>query len=736
LKTKENLTDKLKYIGLDLENIPDKLNFYGNVNIKIHKNYMEKSYKVYRYIDVNDIEIFLVPTNRLSDYTEKCAKALPLGAYLHTETDEETQRNIEFLNLIRELQIEDIEQIVKQQNQLNKRIPYKVQYDKDYLWQIYYSDVSKKYYMLAPIKETECTALFYIIKKQLENKPCKIYVPICYANYSNKYLIKQEIEELEKYLCYFTKEWPLTHEVYDNEEHLSLQVVGKTIIYDTIKSEYKIELQDQGEAEEFYKLLKALFILETQLSNYYKFNLKLDENGQIHFYKDEEEITYECLISFIKQEYITGLERSIKDKENKINLDKELKTLKALAKKLDEEYFEREKQISTFLECKKTFLGKIKYFFKYKKKKTEINDTESNEKVEPNKLKYCERLPVKEAYTLEELLELYSNIEQEENAIKDLELDIEALNKRIDILKIKLENAKFYIKEIDKHKKSIFEFWKFTNKDDAKQLNAGKTEQTKPKKLKKTFKYDLDFEDLSKQMDKTQREVLSKEETDNVYLITTEVICDINAVLNNKKIKEEHLEGLKQELEKEAQITDFDVFGSITGSKEKMRELGNIKHRENEKNKFAILNINKETTINEYQERIKGIAGSIQQSIEKQKNKIEIPIYKIGKIEKGLNVFYINPENALKHASKKEEKLHKVILSEGINYLPLTNIIYYNNVNKTLPLGMNVSDGILINTNNLELVKEDKTQNYVITMNSKNEPKALKLEIYNYSIKN
>ena len=149
---------------------------------------------------------------------------------------------------------------------------------------------------------------------------------------------------------------------------MSIVIVGKTTIYDTVKSEYKIELNEQGIAEDYYKLLKALFILETQLSHYYKFDLKLDRKGNIHFYFDKKEINYKELIPFIKNEYVKGLEKIIKTKETKINLEKNLKTLKTLSKELDKEYFEKEKQISTFLECKKTFFGKFKYYFKYSKK--------------------------------------------------------------------------------------------------------------------------------------------------------------------------------------------------------------------------------------------------------------------------------------------------------------------------------------------------------------------------------
>lgn len=628
METNENLTEKLEYIGLDLNNIPDKLNFFQNINFRVRKNYIEENYKVYKYVNVNDIEIFLTPTHRLTDYTEKYAKALPIGAYLNMDTEENIERNVEFLKLLKNLQIEDIEELDAKQKELNKNIPYTVNFDKDYLWQIFYSDIAHKYFMLMPIKETECTALFYVIKKQLENKDQKIFVPICYADYSNKFLDTDEIDEIAKHLCFFAKDWPMLYEVYDKDEALSMQIVGKATIYDTIKSEYKIELKSQGEAEDFYKLLKALFILETQLSYHYKFKLKLDKKGSVHFMFDKKEITYKDLISFIKKEYIKGLEKLIKAKETKINLEKKLKKLKELSSNLDKEYYEKEKQISTFLECKKTFFGRVRYFIKYKKVISKTSDEKPAEKEEKTNLKYCERTEIKEVYTLEELLSLYKNLDTENNNIKDLELDIEAIEKRIDILSLKIKNANLYIKEIDKHKKSIFEFWKFTNKDDAKQLNEGTQEVYQTKKLKKTFNYELDFEDLSKQFDKTEREIFSKEETDDIYIASTNVLEDINDALNGFKIAEDHLKMLKDEMVNTDKVITFDIFGSISSSKDQIKTLGNIKHRENEKNKFAVLNIKDTTTIVEYKQRIEQIIESLKESLAKYKNPVEIPIYK------------------------------------------------------------------------------------------------------------
>lgn len=629
METNENLTQKLNYIGLDLNNVPERLNFLQNINFRIHKNFNEKNYKIYRYINVQDIEIFLTPTNRITDYTEKCAKALPIGAYLNSNTEEDIERNVEFLKLIKDLQLSDLQLLEDEQKKLNKNIPYSVAFSKDYLWQIYYSDISKKYFMLAPIKENDCSALFYVIKKQLENKNSKIYVPICYSNYSNAFLDKQQIEELEKDLCFFAKDWPLIYEVYNIEDNASMQILGKANIYDAIKSEYKITLQEQGEAEDFYKLVKALFILETQLAHHYKFNIKLDRKGMLHFIFDNTEIGYQDLIPFVKKEYIKGLEMLIKAKETNINLDKKLKSLKMLSKELDGEYYEKEKQISTFLECKKSFFGRVRYFIKYKKVSIQTPTKPVIAKEETGTLKYCERAEIKETYTIEELLTLYNTLDKEINSIKDFELDIEAINKRIDILRVKIKNANLYIKEIDEHKKSIFEFWKFTNKDEAKQLNKGVETEIKTKKLQKTFNYELDFEDLSKQMDRRERELFTKEETDSIHIATTQIIDDINAIINKQKITEKRLEEIKNQMQETNRINSFDIFGSTITSSDSVKTLGNIKHRENEKNLFTTLNINADTTLKEYTNTLKQILKNIEHSIEKYKNPIEMPIYKV-----------------------------------------------------------------------------------------------------------
>ena len=439
----------------------------------------------------------------------------------------------------------------------------------------------------------------------------------------------------------------------------------------------------------------------------------------------------------IKQEYLKGIKEITKIKEIKVKLSKELKKLKKEANNLNEEYYEKEKQISIFLECKKTFFGKIKYFFKYKKvdnsKKAASTDKKKEEQA--GTLKYFEKLEIKEHYNLETLLNLYENLDVENNDIRNLEQDIEAMHQRINMLELKIKNANQYIKEIDKHKKSIFEFWRFTNKPEAQALNEGtETPQEKRKmKIKKTFNYITDLEDIGKQFDKEVRDILNKEETDSVFIATTEIFEDINLLLNNQEIPEEHLNTLKEKLIEENKNKTVDIFGSIAESQEKIKILGNIRHRENEKNRFPILLLKENTTLEEYKQILQKIIETIDSSIKKFKTSIDIPVYKVGNLKNKLNIFYINPEEALEHSNKTKENLYKLNLTEGTNCLPLTNIIYYNNENKTLPLGMMISTGILLNTDKLNFKKEEKDTNYKIKFHE-NETKAVELDIYKYDI--
>ena len=361
----EGISDKIEYLGLDLDNIPENIKKFEPLRYRVSKIYDEKQYRQYRYVPIKDIQILLSPTNRLDDLNEKYKKARPLCEYLDKDNEENILKYTTFLNMLKNMDIEEVEEIEKEQTNLNKNIPFKVKFHGNYLWQIYYSENTNKYFMIVPTEDTDYSTFFYLLKKQIENrKTGKIFVPISNVRYSNKYLKSSEFEDIENYLWLFTKDWPLIYEVYNREDELSIQIIGETNVYEKIKTLYKVELRTESEANEFYKLVKALFILQTELPNFYNFETNINKDGTLEFYLEGQKIEYKHMVEFIREQYKIGLKRRKEIKTKIRKYKKTLKQLQELSASQEIEYLAKEKQISTFLECKKTFFGKFKYYFK------------------------------------------------------------------------------------------------------------------------------------------------------------------------------------------------------------------------------------------------------------------------------------------------------------------------------------------------------------------------------------
>ena len=377
-------------------------------------------------------------------YQKNIGKAVPLYEYLIPEKEESIERHTKFLEMVKNLEADKIEEISEEQKILNKQVPFKIKYPKDYLWQIYYSEYTNKYFMLVTIEDLEYSAFFYLLKQQLAGNKGKIFVPISYTDYSREYLTRTQETDIENYLWYFTKEWPLVYEVYDKENNLTVHITGKTNIFDEIKSDYKIKLKSKQEAEKFYKLLKALFIMQTEAPHYYNFEISIDEKGSLQFSLEGKKIIYEILSSFIKQEYLKAEEKDVKIKKELAKLEKSLSKIKEDSKQKEQIYLEKEKQISTFLECKKTFFGRVKYFFKNKKLTKPKQEQKKEEETKPNTLIEQEEYDeIKKYYTLEELIALYKKVNENEIRVKNLRLDEKALTNRLNNLNKKINYYKY-----------------------------------------------------------------------------------------------------------------------------------------------------------------------------------------------------------------------------------------------------------------------------------------------------
>ena len=229
--------------------------------------------------------------------------------------------------------------------------------------------------------------------------------------------------------------------------------------------------------------------------------------------------------------------------------------------------------------------------------------------------------------------------------------------------------------------------------------------------MEKAFDYNEDIEQLGKEMDKKNREKLSKEDCDNVYISETSILEDINSLRKEEKDNfDKRIEDLKQEALKTEILfssEDFDIFGAISEDKTKINTLGNIKHREIKKSKFRILDITKNTQNEQYIKRLKEIINGLDKALDKSSFGYNLNTYCASVLPldtENYNILYINPKNALEELKNCEKvNLYNIKLNENTKAIPLTNIIYYDNNNRTLPLGMDISDKVLVDLRKLKL---------------------------------
>ncbi len=724
---KDDIKKKLDYLGLNLNHLPRNVVEFEPLEFMVLKGYEEANhYKQYRYIPIRDIQILLSPTNRLDEIEKKYKKASPLRDYLDNKNERNITKHTTFLKMLKSMNIKQISEIEIEQAELSRKVPFKVKYKGNYLWQIYYAEETNKYFMLVPTEDSNYSTFFYLLKKQLETgRAGSVFVPIRNADYSSKYIKRRMFEEMENYIWEFAKEWPFIYEVYDKSNNLSIHIVGETEVYDGIKSPYRIKLSSKEETIKFFKLLKAMFILKTEASDFFDFKTSISRLGGIDFYFKDQLIEYKTISHFVNSQYKEIVERRRESSKLITKYRKMLEKLQKEASALDIEYLAKERQISTFLECKKTFFGKVKYYFKYSKKKQNKKKKENEiiekqeEKVNKTKLekrgRQYTKVVVKNNYTIDDLIKLCKEVQKIENTMKNLLMDINALKLKNKNMKLKIENAKSFIQEIDNHKKSIFEFWKYTNKDEVATLSKGEAvEVNVVKNVKKVFDYTQDLEQFGEKMDQIQRQLLTKDEMDSIFITTTTQLKVLNKVKRNRALPKDielSLKQIKRELKQQLLLTneeEFDVFGGRADTT--IRELNNKRHRENPKDKFKILEVNKNSKQIGYKLTLERMLDNINRALSKVRLNEDIVAYKAisgGRYDhKDINIFNFNPIKELKRAFKSDNPrvtIYKMNFSKGTHAIGYTNSIYYDNLHKTLPVGMNEDTKVLVDTSKLDL---------------------------------
>lgn len=768
---RNDLTLKLKYLGLDLKNIPECLQSFHPLEFNVSRLNNDKDHKVFRFVPIDKIEILLTPHLRSDSVREKYSDSMPLNRYLAGDRSEEgIELYTTFLKMLNDFSITDVENVSNIQKEMKDKVPFRVKYNKEHLWHLYYSPSVDRYFMMVCTKESTFAEFFYLLKKKIEiaKHPGKesptIFVPINYLNYSEMFLNRDEIVDCENYLWLFTKNWPVVYEVCDKKGKISLQIIGETFVFEDVTSTYKIVLQNSEDAIKFYKVLKALFIMQTEIKNKFHFLTKINSKNELELYFENKKITYENLASFIKEQYDFAKIEIEKKNKDIISLEKELKEYETQSHEMETEYIKKQREIGAFLECRKTFMGKMKYFFKSnkisKKIKKEVEKERFNLNINNEDVSNSINMKPIEAYmadkincTIEDLVVIYGMFEEANKKEQNLLQDKKAMELKIENLKRKLKNAETYIAEIDKHKRSIFEFWKFTSKDEILSLDSGNPEEEKVENnIQKVFDFESDFEVLGAEMDELQRRKLSKEETDSIFVTNSKIINVLNDLKNgnmNEMLIKETFFMLKEEFNKNRLTINeesFDIFGNITEDTRKLRYIGSRSHRENEKSEYKILNINKNIDEFDFTEKLQLILNYIDGALPKIHSKYNLSLYKLVEIPNVLdeNALIVADLNAQNELSSFEDigdgalNLLKINIKEDMPLLFFTNIIYYDNTNKTLPEGMNISSKVLIDTSkfNLKLISQNKfrTNNYFRESKNLILPKSKDIFVYEYDV--
>ena len=505
--------------------------------------------------------------------------------------------------------------------------------------------------------------------------------------------------------------------------------------------------------------------MKTETNNFFDFLTKINSKNELELYCDNIQMNYDNLTDYIKEKY-EDAKVLIEEKNNNIKkLNEKLQSLIKDTNNMETEYIKKQREIGAFLEYRKTFIGKMKYFFKSnnisKKIKNEVEKErfglelkQTNEESDIIDIKPLNTyMNDKELYTIEDLVVIFGLLENANKKEQDLFLDIKAMELKYENIKRKLKNSESYIAEIDMHKKSIFDFWKYTRKDEILTLESGEEQSTENNNIVKAFDFESDFEMLGASIDKLQKKKLSKEEFDSIFVANSKIINVLNELkkgnINDKLIKEA-FSNLKDEFTKNRLTINeesFDIFGNITGDARKPKYIGSRSHRENEKSIYKILEINKKIDEFDFTEKLQSILNYIEGAFPKIKSEYNMPLYKLLPIaneidNEALMVMDINAQNELKNYEEVGEgalNLIKINFKENMPLLFYSNIVFFDNTNKTLPEGMNLSSRVLIDCSRFEfkLINQTKfrTNNYFRESGNLILPKSKDIFVYEYDVK-
>ena len=121
----------------------------------------------------------------------------------------------------------------------------------------------------------------------------------------------------------------------------------------------------------------------------------------------------------------------------------------------------------------------------------------------------------------------------------------------------------------------------------------------------------------------------------------------------------------------------------------------------------------------------------------------DIAIYKLSSEEslneKSFEILNINPKEEIESGCENKEKVHlfKLNIKEKMPVMFYTNIIFYDNLNKTLPIGMDIGSKVLIDLYKFETKLVSRKDFFINELENefKNEIKLMQVYEYDLEIK-
>ena len=224
-------------------------------------------------------------------------------------------------------------------------------------------------------------------------------------------------------------------------------------------------------------------------------------------------------------------------------------------------------------------------------------------------------------------------------------------------------------------------------------------------------------------MDNLSRRILDKEELDSIYLATTNQLEVMNKIILDElepKEIDKYLKEIKTDLKNDKNITEedvIDIFGGLEEDTRKIKKLANKTHREQPKNKYSILKISKTTKAVDYKLALNQAISKIEEALNKSILGQDISAYMWAEEGKTIdaqkiNIFNLNSEDevmkAIEQTDSSKVNLYKINLLKGTNVIAFSNCVYYDNQNKTLPIGMDKDTRIIAKLANTDITLDSK----------------------------